>query len=59
MFPMEWSEQKQRQSEQVNSSIEKPQSKQFAIANYWRIKNQYDQWNCVVSEFDQWGRDKN
>lgn len=56
MFPMEWSEQKHHQSRQVNSCIKWTQSKQFAIANCWRVKNQYHEWNCVVSEFNQRGR---
>lgn len=57
MLPLERSEQKHCQSEEVNSGIKKPQSKQFNIADHWRMKNQYDQWNCIVSKFNQWGRD--
>jgi len=58
MFPMEWSEQKHHQSRQVNGCIKWPHSKQFAIVNCWRVKNQYHEWNCVVSEFNQWSRYK-
>ena len=59
MLPMEWSEEKHRHSEQISSSIYGPQSEQFAIADYGGIKNQYDQWDCIVSKLNQWGGDEN